>query len=67
MDIDGVPFRTIWLADDTVSVGIIDQRTLPLAFTTRAYRSIDVKSVEADKRKDLMRVVQPAGSLGGEA
>ena len=62
MNIDSVPFRTIWLADDVVSVGIIHQPTLP-----------DMRGHRKDARyhrhggEEPMRVVQPASSLGGEA
>ncbi len=34
MNIDGTPFRTLWLDDDGWSVRIIDQTRLPWAFTT---------------------------------
>ncbi len=35
MNVDGRPTRTIWLEDDGVTVGIIDQTELPFAFTRR--------------------------------
>ena len=41
MNIDGTPFRTIWLADDGESVEIINQRRLPHAFDIIRLRSCD--------------------------
>ncbi|MFO1189395.1 MAG: S-methyl-5-thioribose-1-phosphate isomerase [Alphaproteobacteria bacterium] len=41
MRIAGQPYRTIWLARDGWSVTIIDQTTLPHAFTTRTLASVD--------------------------
>ena len=34
MNVDGTPYRTIWLADDGWAVEIIDQTKLPHAFVT---------------------------------
>ena len=34
MNVDGTPFRTIWLADDDWAVEIIDQTKLPHEFIT---------------------------------
>ncbi|MEO1003096.1 MAG: S-methyl-5-thioribose-1-phosphate isomerase [Cyanobacteria bacterium J06638_7] len=41
MNIDGKPWRTIWLEPDGCSVGVIDQTLLPHRFTTRTLRSCD--------------------------
>ena len=35
MNVDGTPFRTIWLAEDGWAVEIIDQTRLPFEFVTR--------------------------------
>ena len=39
MNIDGTPYRTIWVGDDNWSVEIIDQTKLPHAFETATLRS----------------------------
>ena len=39
MNIDGKPWRTIWLEPDGRAVGVIDQTLLPHQFTTRTLRS----------------------------
>lgn len=41
MKVDGVPYRTVWVADDGCSVRIIDQTQLPHQFTT-----VDLKTLE---------------------
>lgn len=41
MNIDGKPWRTIWLEPDGCSVGVIDQTLLPHWLTTRTLRSCD--------------------------
>ena len=41
MKVDGVPFRTIWLASDGVGVEIIDQTRLPHEFSTITLRSVE--------------------------
>jgi methylthioribose-1-phosphate isomerase len=41
MNIDGKPWRTIWLEPDGRAVGVIDQTLLPHQFTTRTLRSCD--------------------------
>lgn len=41
MNVDGVPFRTIWLADNGETVEIIDQTRLPHEFITRALNSVE--------------------------
>ena len=41
MNIDGQAYRTIWLADDGVSVVVIDQRCLPHEFRTLALRTLE--------------------------
>jgi methylthioribose-1-phosphate isomerase len=40
MKVDGKPMRTIWVEDDGVTVGTIDQTQLPHGFETIALRSI---------------------------
>ena len=40
MNVDGTPYRSIWLADDGWTVEIIDQTQLPHAFTVRALRYV---------------------------
>ncbi len=41
MKVDGVPYRTIWLAADGWSVEIIDQTRLPFDFVTVTLTSVD--------------------------
>jgi methylthioribose-1-phosphate isomerase len=41
MKVDGKHLRTIWLEDDGVSVGIIDQTRLPHAFVTARLETLD--------------------------
>ncbi|MBK19515.1 MAG: S-methyl-5-thioribose-1-phosphate isomerase [Rhodospirillaceae bacterium] len=41
MNVDGTPFRTIWLAEDGETVEIIDQTRLPHEFVTVALNSVD--------------------------
>jgi len=41
MNIDGTPYRTIWVGKDGWSVEIIDQTKLPHAFVTAALRSLE--------------------------
>ncbi|HET6521353.1 MAG TPA: S-methyl-5-thioribose-1-phosphate isomerase [Geminicoccaceae bacterium] len=41
MRVDGVPYRTIWLAEDGRSVEIIDQTKLPHAFEAVRLRTVD--------------------------
>lgn len=41
MNVDGVPYRTIWLAGDGWAVEIIDQTKLPFAFVTRRLETVD--------------------------
>ncbi len=41
MKVDGVPYRTIWLADDGWAVEIIDQTRLPFAFVTVRMENVD--------------------------
>mgnify|MGYP001812955298 CR=1 FL=1 len=41
MNIDGKPYRTIWLGSDGVSAEIIDQTKLPFAFEIVALRSLE--------------------------
>jgi methylthioribose-1-phosphate isomerase len=41
MNVDGTPFRTIWLADDGETVEIIDQTRLPHAFEVMPLKTCD--------------------------
>ncbi len=41
MKVDGVPYRSIWLADDGESVDVIDQTRLPFEFEIRNLRTLD--------------------------
>jgi methylthioribose-1-phosphate isomerase len=41
MNVDGKPYRSIWLNDDGVSVDVIDQTRLPHAFEILNLRSLD--------------------------
>jgi len=41
MKIDGIPFRTLWLAEDGVSVEIIDQTRLPHHFHRVLLKTVD--------------------------
>ena len=41
MNIDGKPYRTIWLNPDGCSVEIIDQTRLPFAFETVTLRTLE--------------------------
>ena len=41
MRVDGVPYRTIWLAEDGWRVKIIDQRELPHKFVITSLETVD--------------------------
>ncbi|MCJ7788244.1 MAG: S-methyl-5-thioribose-1-phosphate isomerase, partial [Methyloceanibacter sp.] len=41
MNIDGKPYRTIWLNEDGWSVEIIDQTRLPFVFATVTLRTLE--------------------------
>ncbi len=41
MNVDGTPYRTIWLAEDGETVEIIDQTRLPHAFVTTRLETVD--------------------------
>lgn len=45
MNIDGTPYRTIWLADDGWTVEIIDQTRLPHMFEVVALASLDAAAM----------------------
>ncbi len=62
MRVDGVPYRTIWLDDDGVSVRVIDQRTLPFSFEIRTLRTSDDCAVAI---RDMW--VRGAGLIGAAA
>ena len=40
MNVDGTPYRSIWLAKDGETVEIIDQTQLPHTFAVRALRTV---------------------------
>src|ERR1700720_802087 len=41
MNVDGRPYRTIWLNDDGASVGVIDQTLLPHRFEVVRWRTVE--------------------------
>jgi methylthioribose-1-phosphate isomerase len=41
MNVNGTPYRSIWLGDDGCSVGIIDQTELPHHFVVRTLRRVE--------------------------
>ena len=41
MNIDGKPWRTIWLEEGGCSVGVIDQTLLPHRFVTRSLTNVE--------------------------
>jgi methylthioribose-1-phosphate isomerase len=45
MLVDGVPYRTIWLADDDWAVEIIDQTRLPHVFVTRRLETVTAAAI----------------------
>ena len=52
MKVDGVPYRSIWLNDDSWSVDIIDQTRLPHEFVVKTLQSVvDAIVVEGDSVK----------------
>jgi methylthioribose-1-phosphate isomerase len=53
MNVDGQPYRTIWLDDDRVSVCVIDQTRLPHRFEVARWRS--VQDVAAGIRNMVVR------------
>jgi methylthioribose-1-phosphate isomerase len=62
MKIDGVPYRTIWLADDGRSVEVIDQTVLPHAFTV-----LRLSTSEEVARAISTMVVRGAPLIGAAA
>jgi methylthioribose-1-phosphate isomerase len=62
MKIDGVPYRTIWLAPDGVAVEVIDQTCLPHAFAVQRLTS----AAEAGRAISTM-VVRGAPLIGATA
>jgi methylthioribose-1-phosphate isomerase len=52
MNVDGTPYRTIWLAEDGWRVGIIDQTRLPHEFVTITLETLD----QAAEAISVMRV-----------
>lgn len=59
MKIKGVPYRTIWVNDDSWSVGIIDQTKLPHAFVTT-----DLKTWEEAAHAIKAMIVRGAPLIG---
>lgn len=62
MKVDGVPYRTIWLADDGWAVEIIDQTRLPFDFVTVRLETADDAAVAI---KDML--VRGAPLIGATA
>ncbi len=62
MKVDGVPYRTIWLADDGWAVEIIDQTRLPFDFVTVRLETVDDAAVAI---KDML--VRGAPLIGATA
>jgi methylthioribose-1-phosphate isomerase len=62
MNVDGVPFRTIWLADDGESVEIIDQTQLPHAFEI-----VSLKTGDDAARAIMSMQVRGAPLIGATA
>jgi methylthioribose-1-phosphate isomerase len=62
MKVDGVPYRTIWLADDGWAVEIIDQTRLPFDFVTVRLENVDDAAVAI---KDML--VRGAPLIGATA
>lgn len=62
MLVAGIPHRTVWLEAEEESVGIIDQRALPFAFTIEIFRSTS----DACRAISEMRV-RGAGCIGATA
>ncbi|MDP6269788.1 MAG: S-methyl-5-thioribose-1-phosphate isomerase [Alphaproteobacteria bacterium] len=52
MNVDGTPYRTIWLAEDGWGVAIIDQTRLPHEFVTQTLETLD----QAAEAISVMRV-----------
>jgi methylthioribose-1-phosphate isomerase len=52
MNVNGTPYRSIWLGDDGFSVGIIDQTELPHDFVIRTLRRVE----DAAEAIRIMRV-----------
>lgn len=63
MHVDGIPYRTVWLAPDEPGlVRIIDQRKLPFAFEIKDLRTVDAVAVAI---RDMH--VRGAGCIGATA
>ena len=61
MRVNGTPYRSIWLNDDSWSVDIIDQTYLPHEFVIRTLQSME----EAAEAISTMRV-RGAPLIGGD-
>ena len=59
MNVDGIPYRTIWPAEDGWAVMIIDQTRLPFEFVTRRLETV------ADAATPTGRRVQFSGDALG--
>lgn len=62
MKVDGVPYRTIWLADDGWAVEIIDQTRLPFDFVTVRLETVEDAAIAI---KDML--VRGAPLIGATA
>ena len=62
MNVDGKPYRTIWLNDDGISVSVIDQILLPHGFKIVEWRTVE------DVAEGIRRmVVRGAPLIGASA
>ena len=62
MNINGKPYRTIWVAPDGISVAIIDQTKLPHALVT-----VTLKTLEDAANAILTMQVRGAPLIGATA
>ena len=65
MKVDGVPYRTIWLAEDGWRVKIIDQRELPHKFVITSLETV-VDAVNFLKDYNEAKYLQEVGESLGE-
>jgi methylthioribose-1-phosphate isomerase len=62
MQVDGRPYRTVWLGPDGMTVQVIDQTLLPHAFVVR-----DLKTLEDAERAIRTMIVRGAPLIGATA
>src|SRR6516165_10274873 len=63
MNVDGQPYRTIWLNDDGNTVGVIDQTLLPHRFKIVKWRTVE--DVAAGIRNMVVRGAPLIGASAG--